>query len=109
VALGTVDHRLAPPQRWIPGIMPSDKQTVLLTDADGDGATDVVYLDKSNRAVRVLYGKGNGEFSGPATVLSDGVIGSIGVAPLFVGSANDLVTTNRQSHTVTIHRGVFRR
>jgi hypothetical protein len=109
VLIGTTNYRLAPPQYWMTEIRPSEQQPVLLTDADGDGATDIVYLDRSNRAVNVLYGRGNGEFSRPTPVLIDGEISSIAVAPLFVGSANDLVTTNRQNHTVTVHRGVFHR
>ena len=61
---------LSPPERWVQGVGPCDPQSVALLDADGDGLTDVVCLDRADACVKVLYGNARGEFAPPGIVMT---------------------------------------
>jgi hypothetical protein len=100
---------LVPPERWVPGVAPSGSQSVALLDADGDGSTDLVYVDNADDCVKVLYGNARGEFAPPGIVMTVAPDTHIACGIIGRGGRVSLVTAERHAHTITIHPGVFLR
>jgi hypothetical protein len=109
VARGIGDHDFDLPANWQQGVCPEEPRDILLVDADGDGLADVVYNDRKENAIKVLYGDGYGAFLDPVTIVTGSPVSAFALGRFFGDSANDLVTTNSTRHTMSIHRGVFQR
>lgn len=109
ISFGAHEVSMTPPAFWIRDITPAGRPAPVLIDADGDGFSDLVYSDASDSAIKVLYGDGRGSFSAPAAVLQGGASSGFAIGQLFERDRNDLVISDSRTHTLTIHRGAFRR
>jgi hypothetical protein len=92
----------------VEGIRAAGEESVILRDLDGDGRRDLLVLDSEKGEVLVLYGLGSGQFSAPRLVCPAGPVSSMAVSALHAEGVFDLVLTNAEKGTVSVHRAPFR-
>jgi hypothetical protein len=109
VALTGAEGVPEPPFRSIGGVSPSDEQSFLVIDADGDGKQDIVCNDVLRGAVEVLYGLGDGGFERPVRLHDGARVTGLAVGALVDRRRADLVMTEGDPGTVTISFMPFRR
>ena len=94
---------------WIPGVLPINDDAVVLRDVDGDGIVDITMIDALRRGVVTLYGKPQGGFHPPVTIIAGGNISAIRVAPLRSASEQDLVVADGTRCSISVLPYPFRR
>jgi hypothetical protein len=92
--------------RWIYQLKPRDEETIIVSDLNGDGETDICCVDEVTDSVVVYYGGGSGNFGPKIGICTAEDIGGLTVASLRNGPM-DLLLTRKEKGTVEILRGAF--
>jgi len=90
-------------------VRPLKREDVLVKDVDGDGRTDLTWIDTDRKAVVTSYGKGDRTFAGPVVIHAALNATGFAVAGLRIPSAQDLVLLNGRRCAVSIIFDAFRR
>lgn len=106
-AYGAVAGTLALDSIWTTGLTITKEQALALRDADGDGRTDIVYLDGERDGVYCMYGSHGGRFSEPRLVTRANGVESFALGNFDAASGTSIVLTHPARNTVSIHSGLF--
>jgi FG-GAP-like repeat len=80
--------------------------SVAITDADGDGTSDLAVANIHADTVAVLFGRGNGTFSRPLEFKAGRFPDALAAGDIVGASAVDLAVANQGSRDVTVLRKV---
>ncbi len=109
IAYGRGDGSFRNPVEWIPDVDPLSDDSIIVRDVDGDGYTDMTFIDATQQTVVTLYGTGGGKFGPPRTICSASGLGGIAVGPLRSSGAQDLAVTLVEKGMVSIMFSPFSR
>lgn len=96
------------PLTWVEGIHAAREESVIFRDLDGDGLRDLLVLDAERGEVLALYGLEGGQFTPPIVLCRARSGSAMAVKALGVEGALDLVLTDAERGTVSMHHAPFR-
>ena len=109
VVFGKGDGTFREQIEWIRGVNPSNDDSIVLCDVDGDGLADMTFVDALRQEVVTLYGLGGGKFGAPVSICSAAGVGEIAVGSLRDVTTRDLVMSQPEKGTVAILFSPFHR
>lgn len=109
IAYGRGDGTFGDTLQWIENVHPARVDETVITDVDGDGVKDLVFLDDVQNAIVYLSGTGDGRFSRPKQVIPSKGVTGFAVAPLRTSRESDLVLSRGESGTIQLIFAPFKR
>ena len=106
-AYGAMAGTLALDSTWTTDVTITKDQALTLRDADGDGRTDIVYLDERRDGVYCMYGSPRGRFSEPRLVTRANGAQSFTLGMFDAALGTSIVLSHSARNTVSIHSGLF--
>jgi hypothetical protein len=91
----------------VEGIDPLDEDGIVIRDVNGDGRTDIVYMDGGRDGVYALFSVGYRRFSEPVLVLPADGAEHFALRTSPVTGLLDVVLSHPRKHTLTVHAGAF--